>query len=181
MKEIKKIDSTASFDGLGGKLMEKEGLSSLIDINKMAIMGFWEVLKNLRFLKSVEKLVLNHLKKQKFKAIILIDYPGFNLRIAKKIKAFNRSVPIFYYIGPQVWAWKENRVETIKKNVDKMLVIFEFEKKWYENRGVDSEFVGHPFLDTYSNNKDIAKFIFVVNFSLPEEEFFITSSFKPGS
>jgi len=158
MREMKKIDSSISFSGLGGKLMESEGLRSLSDINKMAVMGFWEVLKNLKFLKSVEKNVLNHLKNNSIDAIILIDYPGFNLRIAKKIKNVNPSIPIFYYISPQVWAWKEGRINIIKKYIDKMLVIFEFEYLWYKKRGVEAEFVGHPFVDIYENyNKEGAR------------------------
>jgi lipid-A-disaccharide synthase len=151
MKEIKKLQSSVSFHGLGGPLMELEGLESLVDINKTAVMGFWEVLKSLRFLKSVEKMVLSHFKKNSIQAVILIDYPGFNLRIAKKIKKINPSIPIFYYISPQVWAWKEGRIDVIKKYVDKMIVIFEFEYLWYKKRGVEAEFVGHPLLDVYKN------------------------------
>ena len=158
MREMKKVDGSISFSGLGGKLMESEGLNSLSDINKMAVMGFWEVLKNLRFLKSVEKNVLSCLKKNPVDAIILIDYPGFNLRIAKKVKKMNPDIPIFYYISPQVWAWKEGRIDIIKKYIDKMLVLFEFEYIWYKKRGIETEFVGHPFLDIYqSNNKAVAR------------------------
>ena len=152
MKEMKRLDDSVSFCGLGGGLMAREGLDSLADINRMAVMGFWEVFKNLRFLKSVEKEVLDHLEKNAPDAIILVDYPGFNLRIAKKIKKINPSIPIFYYISPQVWAWKEGRIDIIKKYIDKMIVIFEFEHLWYKKRGVDTEFVGHPFLDVYSKN-----------------------------
>mgnify|MGYP001272418087 CR=1 FL=1 len=156
MREMKNIDNSVSFSGLGGKLMELEGLSSLSDINKMAVMGFWEVLKNLKFLKSVEKNVLKHLKKTSIDAVILIDYPGFNLRIAKKIKKMNPAIPIFYYISPQVWAWKEGRINIIKEYIDKMLVIFEFEYIWYKKRGVETEFVGHPFVDIYQTNNRVA-------------------------
>ena len=153
MKELKRLDNSVSFYGLGGALMAREGLDSLVDINKMAVMGFWEVLKNLRFLKSVERLVLDRLQKNRPDAIILIDYPGFNLRIAKKIKKINPSIPIFYYISPQVWAWKEGRIDIIKKYIDKMIVIFEFEYLWYKKRGVETEFVGHPFLDAYNKTE----------------------------
>ena len=153
MKELKKLDDSISFCGLGGALMTREGLVSLADINKMAVMGFWEVLKNLRFLKSVERSVLNYLQKNRVDAIILIDYPGFNLRIAKKIKKINPSIPVFYYISPQVWAWKEGRIDIIKKYIDKMIVIFEFEHLWYKKRGVETAFVGHPFLDAYNKTE----------------------------
>ena len=90
MREMKKIDNSISFSGLGGKLMELEGLSSLSDINKMAVMGFWEVLKNLKFLKSVEKNVLKHLKKTSIDAVILIDYPGKSTQ--NQLDQINQSI-----------------------------------------------------------------------------------------
>jgi len=149
MGEMKRLNPNIAFSGIGGNMMEKEGLDSLVHIDKMAIMGFWEVLKNFRFLKSVEKKVLVAIKKRDINAVILVDYPGFNLRIAKKIKRIKPSIRIFYYISPQIWAWKENRIDSIKKYIDKMIVLFDFEKKWYKSREVDVEFVGHPFLDIY--------------------------------
>ena len=80
------------------------------------------------------------------KKIILIDYPGFNLRIAQKIKKFS-NIQITYYISPQLWAWKEKRVETIRNNVDDMIVVFPFEKQWYKNRNIDAKYFGHPIID----------------------------------
>lgn len=152
MREMKHINPNITFSGIGGTLMEKMGLDSFVHIDKMAIMGFWEVLKNFRFLKGIEKKVLSEIKKKDISAIVLVDYPGFNLRIAKKIKRIKPQLPIFYYISPQIWAWKENRIESIKKNIDKMIVIFNFEKEWYKKRGVSVEFVGHPFLDIYEDS-----------------------------
>ena len=158
MEEMKKINSNVSFEGIGGPLMEERGLSSIVNIEKMAIMGFWEVIKEYRFLKSIELAVLKKIKNNNLDAVILVDYPGFNLRVAKKIKKINPSIPIFYYISPQIWAWKEGRLDIIKKYIDKMIVIFDFEKKWYQKRGVDVEFVGHPFLDIYNNpSRELAK------------------------
>ena len=151
MHEMKIISPNIAFSGIGGEMMSKEGLQSIVNIDKMAIMGFWEVLKNFRFLRRVEQKVLDSIKTNKFDAVILIDYPGFNLRIAKKIKKLKPQIKIFYYISPQIWAWKENRIDTIKKYIDKMIVIFDFEKKWYENRGLNVDFVGHPFIDIYNN------------------------------
>ena len=151
MHEMKKINSNITFEGIGGPLMTKQGFDSLVDLNKMAVMGFWEVLKNFTFLKQVENKVLEALEHSNVDALILIDYPGFNLRIAKKIKKIKPSIPIFYYISPQIWAWKENRINNIKKYIDKMIVIFDFEYEWYRKRGVDVKFVGHPFIDIYQN------------------------------
>ena len=113
-------------------------------------MGFVEVLKHLRFFIEVEKKVLEIIASENPERIILIDYPGFNLRLAEKIKQkFN--IPITYYISPQIWAWKENRIKIIKEFVDQMLVIFPFEKKWYAERGVDVEWVGHPYLEEWKS------------------------------
>ena len=151
MHEMKLISPKITFSGIGGEMMSREGLQSIVNIDKMAIMGFWEVLKNFRFLKSIEQKVLDSIKTNKVDAVILIDYPGFNLRIARKIKKLKPQMKIFYYISPQIWAWKENRIDTIKKYIDKMIVIFEFEKKWYENRGLNVDFVGHPFVDMYNS------------------------------
>ena len=151
MKEMLKLNSNICFDGIGGKKMDSLGLSSLYSLDKMAVMGFIEVLKNYSFFKTVEKKVIKKISKQKYDGIILIDYPGFNLRISKKIKSLSSKLPIYYYISPQIWAWKEDRINTIKKYIDKMIVIFDFEERWYKERGVQASFVGHPFVDLYKS------------------------------
>ena len=109
---LKKPIPSTTFSGIGGTKMQKTGLKSLAPINKLAVMGFWEVIKKFDFFIKLETLVLKHIKKTNPNTIILIDYPGFNLRIAKKIKALY-NIPIIYYISPQVWAWKEKRITHI--------------------------------------------------------------------
>ncbi|MFQ6609468.1 MAG: lipid-A-disaccharide synthase [Fidelibacterota bacterium] len=149
MRHLKALDSNLSFLGIGGPKMESEGLQSLFSIQQMAVMGFVEVLKHLTFFKKVERTVLSTIGDKNPDRVILIDYPGFNLRICQKIHArFN--IPITYYISPQIWAWKQKRIEIIRRCVDQMLVIFPFEKQWYRDRGIDAEFVGHPMLDEWS-------------------------------
>ncbi|NQU68395.1 MAG: lipid-A-disaccharide synthase [Candidatus Marinimicrobia bacterium] len=149
MRHLKALDSDFSFLGIGGPQMESEGLRSLFSIQQMAVMGFIEIIRHLRFFKDVERKVLSTIAEMKPTRIILIDYPGFNLRIAQKIhNQFN--IPITYYISPQIWAWKSGRIEIIRKCVDQMLVIFPFEKQWYADRGIDVEFVGHPMLDEWT-------------------------------
>jgi lipid-A-disaccharide synthase len=150
MDAMKQADPTCEFSGIGGHQMELNGLASLFPLSKMSVMGFVEVLKHLRFFKEVEKKVLKIIASEKPERIILIDYPGFNLRIAEKIKR-KINIPITYYISPQIWAWKENRIKIIKEYVDQMLVIFPFEKKWYAERGVDVEWVGHPYLEEWKS------------------------------
>lgn len=148
---LKKTNPSATFSGIGGTKMKKRGLVSLSPINKLAVMGFWEVIKKIGFFIKLEKLVLQHIKKTKPDKIILIDYPGFNLRIAKKIKQLY-NIPIIYYISPQVWAWKEKRIRHIKKNIDELIVIFPFEVEWFKTRGINVQYFGHPLIDQWKKH-----------------------------
>lgn len=146
VKELRKINSNITFSGLGGKEMELAGVRLYEDLTKLAVVGFWEVLKNYKSFRKIFYNVLSQIKKTQPQAVILIDYPGFNLRLAKKLKKI--GVKVIYYISPQVWAWKKNRVYDIKKYVDRMLVIFEFEKEFYKNFDIEVTHVGHPLIDT---------------------------------
>ena len=137
------------FKGIGGRKMIDTGLHSLEDINKMAVMGFVEIIRHLNFFQQLSKRVINQIGFCQPCGIILIDYPGFNLRLAKKIKE-KFDIPITYYISPQLWAWKENRIKIIRQYIDQMLVIFPFEVIWYKDRGVNVKFVGHPIFDDWS-------------------------------
>ena len=137
------------FKGIGGSKMIDVGLESIEDIRKMAIMGFVEIIKHLSFFRNLTNKVLDEIDNCQPRKIILIDYPGFNLRLAKKIKK-RFDIPLAYYISPQIWAWKENRIEIIRKYIDQMLVIFPFEVKWYKERGINAKFVGHPIFDEWA-------------------------------
>ena len=149
MQSIQALNHHVEFTGIGGKKMVRAGLKSLEDIDKLAVMGFVEVIKHLSFFRKLTNKVLEEIKSVQPVQIILIDYPGFNLRLAKKIKRrFN--IPITYYISPQLWAWKENRIEIIRRCVEQMLVIFPFEESWYKERGVRAKFVGHPIFDEWT-------------------------------
>ena len=148
MKAMQMEDPACAFIGIGGKKMTHAGLRSLFPLEKMAVMGFIEVIKHLWFFRQVERTVIKTIMVEKPERLILIDYPGFNLRIAEKVKKkFN--IPTTYYISPQVWAWKESRIKHIKKFVDQMLVIFPFEKGWYAQRNMPVEWVGHPYLEEW--------------------------------
>ena len=148
------------FRGIGGRKMIKAGLNTLEDIEKMAVMGFVEVIRNLHFFRNVTLKVLGEIDNCQPKQIILIDYPGFNLRLAKKIKE-KFDIPITYYISPQLWAWKENRIKIIRKYIDQMLVIFPFEEDWYREREVEAKFVGHPIFDFWipSSKEELCKLL----------------------
>ena len=153
-------NSEIEFKGIGGEKMTNAGLNSIEEIDKMAVMGFIEVIRHLAFFRKLTNRVLAKIEIYKPKQIILIDYPGFNLRMAKKIKE-KFDIPITYYISPQLWAWKENRIKIIKKHIDQMLVIFPFEENWYSEREVEAKFVGHPIFDDWapSPKKELCEFL----------------------
>ncbi|HEX5023715.1 MAG TPA: lipid-A-disaccharide synthase [Agriterribacter sp.] len=149
IRELRKLDPDADIRCWGGDLMQEAGAHLVKHYRELAFMGFLEVVKNLgtilRNLSFCKKDILDF----KPDALILIDYPGFNLRIAQWAKPL--GLKIIYYISPQVWAWKENRVRTIKDCVDKMLVILPFEKDFYKKWNYEVEYVGHPLVEVVND------------------------------
>jgi lipid-A-disaccharide synthase len=145
VRELKALEPNITLMGLGGKRMREEGVRLFFDLTTIAVVGFTEVLKNIFLFRRIFWDFIAKAVQEKPDAVILVDYPGFNLRLAKELK--KRGFKIIYYISPQVWAWGENRIEIIKKNVDKMIVLFDFEKELYRRHGMEVEFVGHPLLD----------------------------------
>lgn len=149
--EIKKIDADAEFRCWGGDLMQQAGATLVKHYKELDFMGFVEVILNLRTILANIKQCKLDIAAYKPDQLILVDYPGFNLRLAKFAHELNINVN--YYICPQIWAWKESRVKTIKKYVDRLFVILPFEQKFYAKHGVDSNFVGHPLLDQFYSKK----------------------------
>jgi lipid-A-disaccharide synthase len=145
IREIKKLDNIADIRCWGGDLMEHAGGKLVKHYRDLAFMGFVEVIKNIGTIISNLKFCKQDIAQFQPDVIILIDYPGFNLRIAEWAK--QKGLKVVYYISPQVWAWKESRVKKIRKNVDKMLVILPFEKNFYKKWSYDVEYVGHPLAD----------------------------------
>jgi lipid-A-disaccharide synthase len=145
MKELKLRDPAADFRCWGGDLMKAQGADLVKHYRDLAFMGFTEVIMNIRTILGnidfCKKDILSH----RPDVLILVDYPGFNLRIAEFAKA--EGIKVFYYISPQIWAWKQSRVHKIKRVVDKMFVILPFEKEFYEKFEYKVDFVGHPLLD----------------------------------
>jgi lipid-A-disaccharide synthase len=150
IRELKKLDNGAEFRVWGGDLMENEGAHLVKHYRDLAFMGFTEVLMNLRTILSNISFCKEDIEKYQPDCLILIDYPGFNLRIAKFAK--EQNLKTLYYISPQIWAWKQSRVKQIKEYVDRMYVILPFEKDFYAKFGVDVDFVGHPLLDAIDNH-----------------------------
>ncbi len=168
IKEMNQIHSTIQFRGWGGDLMQKQGVNIVKHYRELAFMGFIEVIKNLRtILKNISTCVKD-IESFKPDAVILVDYPGFNLRVAEKIKTLGCKV--FYYISPQVWAWKQNRVHKIKKLVDQMFVILPFEKDFYKKFNYDVCFVGHPLIDAIDTFTAGEKSTFLTENNLGEKK-----------
>lgn len=145
IRSLKSINPNIEIFGIGGKKMQAEGVEIIYDITNLAIVGFFEVLRHIGTFKKLFVNLSMLLETRKPDAVILVDYPGFNLRFAKAVK--EKNIPVIYYISPQLWAWGENRIHEIKRYVDKMIVIFGFEENIYKEAGIKVSFVGHPFLD----------------------------------
>jgi len=151
IKEITLLDKDAQFRGWGGNKMKAAGMTLVKHFRETSFMGFVEVAKNIGKINALFKLCKIDMSTWQPDVVILIDYPGFNLRMAPFIK--EKGFKLAYYISPQLWAWKENRISTIKQYVDELMVILPFEKDWYEEREVNAKFVGHPLLDELANFK----------------------------
>jgi lipid-A-disaccharide synthase len=162
VRELKRRNPECFIFGIGGDKMAAAGMELIYNIREISVMGFWEVIQQLPLIKSVEKTMTVLLQVRKPDVILLIDYPGFNLRFAKL--AHSRGIKIVYYISPQVWAWNFRRVKKMKGIIDKMLVVFPFEEDIYKREGIDVEFVGHPLLEVLTEPQEKKEFCKRYNF-----------------
>ena len=149
IKELRKSDPSVICEGLGGQHMSAAGMDLRYDLAGNAIMGFSEIIKSLKWISRLFRETAEYIEQTRPDCLVLIDYPGFNMRLAKRAKA--AGIPVVYYISPQIWAWKKGRLNTIAELVEKMLVILPFEEKIYKDIGVDCTWVGHPLLDHISS------------------------------
>lgn len=145
MKELLKKDTNLSFIGIGGPEMQKLGLKPIVNFEEINVVGFWEVAKKYRFFKKLESNAKKIIQKKETELVLLIDYPGLNIRLASYAKSIEKKV--CYYIAPQLWAWGKKRAKNLASSVDKLLVVFPFEVEYFKKYGLDVEFVGHPLLD----------------------------------
>jgi lipid-A-disaccharide synthase len=145
VRELKRRQPSIEIFGIGGDKMMREGMTLTYHVRELSFMGFVEVLKHLPLIRSVERTLEQLLVLKRPDVVVLIDYPGFNLRFARNVK--KHGVKVIYYISPQVWAWKKGRVKNMRGVVDKMLVVFPFEEEIYRKEGIDVKFVGHPLLE----------------------------------
>ncbi len=145
VRQLKSRHPSIEITGIGGKHMQAAGVLLLSDLARFGVTGFIEVLRHLRVIRQAYRSICAHLKENKPDLLILVDYPGFNLRLARFAKR-TLGIRILYYISPQIWAWKPGRINLIRECVDHMAVIFPFEKTLYEQAGVPVSFVGHPLV-----------------------------------
>lgn len=159
MRALAEIDPQAQFRFWGGDRMEAVGGKLIKHYRDLAFMGFWEVVTNLRTILRNIDLCKGDITAYQPDALIFIDYPGFNMRIAKWAK--RQGIPTHYYISPQIWAWKENRIKAIRRDVDAMYVILPFEKDFYEGKHqYPVHFVGHPLLDAIATRREVSMEVF---------------------
>ena len=151
IKEINALTRNVAFIGWGGDRMEKQVMTILKHVKTLSFMGFLEVLLNLKTIIRNIKDCKSQIIASQPAAIILIDFPGFNLRIAKWAKKHN--LPVIYYISPQIWAWKESRIKAIRRDVSKMYCILPFEQQFYAKFNVEVSYLGHPLLDEITEYK----------------------------
>jgi lipid-A-disaccharide synthase len=156
IKQINIVDSEAQYRYWGGDLMENvSGVKPTKHYKDLAFMGFWEVLKNIRTIFKNINFCKKDIIEYNPDALILVDYPGFNLRIADYAK--KKGLKVYYYISPTVWAWKEGRVKQIKRSCDKMFSILPFEVDFYKKHNYHVDYVGHPLLDAIDYNEEVDK------------------------
>jgi len=165
---IKELEPNMQITGIGGNLMKAAGMELIYHIKDMAFLGFAEVIKHIPFIKRVQKHLLQKIEEENIKEVVLIDYPGFNLNLAPKIQKLGSKV--YYYISPQIWAWGQGRVKKIQKYVDKMIVLFPFEKDFYQKAGVEVEYVGHPLIDRLAEYNFLSKIELLKKLELDQEK-----------
>ncbi len=175
--KLKQLDPALEVYGVGGERLKQEGAKIWFDFSRMGVVGILEVFPKLKYFLAARKRLAQSIATEKPALVILLDLPDFNLSLAKKIKARHPSSKIVYSISPQVWAWRRGRVKTIKKYIDRMLVIFPFEKTFYEDAGVPVNFVGHPLVERMkagNSREQLRK-----DFGMKPDQFLL--AFLPGS
>jgi lipid-A-disaccharide synthase len=151
VKAMLSIDSSLKFYGIGGEKLKSAGVDIIANSSEMAVVGLTEVLSRLGFILKVRHRLKKSIREEHPDLLILIDYPDFNISLAKVAKKSN--VKVFYYISPQVWAWRKKRIDDLARCVDRMAVILPFEKEVYKRVSLDVSFVGHPLLDTVKRTR----------------------------
>lgn len=145
VRELRKLDPSLETFGIGGDLLAREGMTLLHHASEMGIVGLFNVIRHLPMFRRVFDELIERIVAEKPDAVLLVDYPDFNLRVAKRCKEL--GLRVIYYISPQLWAWRKGRVRHIARYVDRMIVIFPFEETFYQQHGVPVRYVGHPLIE----------------------------------
>ncbi len=175
--ELLKATPELKVFGIGGQKLQSLGAELLYDTAQMSIMGFVDVLKHAGFLRRVIRDLKKVIRRENPQAAFLVDYPGMNLMMAHFFHEL--GIPVIYYISPQVWAWKEGRVKAIRRDVDRMLVIFDFEVEFFRRHGINAEFVGHPVIEQLAELMVPSRELFFKRYNLASETRLI--GMLPGS
>lgn len=175
VRQFKKKHPDVTFFGIGGGYMEAEGVELVFTIQDLALVGIFEIITHLNRVRKILKQIHKEILKRRPLAAVLIDSPDFNLRLAKLLN--RSSIPVLYYISPTIWAWRENRIKTIKATVKKMLLIFPFEESIYRNHNIPAVYVGHPLKEKIKT--DLSEADFFQKFDLDKNKLLIT--ILPGS
>lgn len=164
IRALRAIEPSLVCEGLGGTRMAEAGMELRYDLASRAIMGFTEVVRSLALIRRLLNETIDRLRRWRPDAVVLIDYPGFNMRLAKAAHAL--GIKVIYYISPQVWAWRKGRVKILARTVDKMLVILPFEKAIYDAAGLECAYVGHPLIDHIAAVKTTGRYAFEMTIGL---------------
>ena len=148
IRELRKLTRAEAF-GIGGDLLEAEGVELLHHAREMGMVGFFNVIRHLPMFRRAFKELMERIEREKPDVVFLIDYPGFNMRVAKRCKEL--GLRVVYYISPQLWAWRQGRVRHVEKYVDRMVVIFPFEEAFYRTHHIPVTYVGHPLVEQLSH------------------------------
>ena len=173
ISRLKLENSEIEYLSVGGTHLKNLGIKSIYDLKEITYLGFTSVLLNIFRIKSKINKTVEEIVKFNPDILLSVDSPDFTLRVAEKVKKINSNIKTIHYVAPQVWVWRKNRVKKIKKFIDHILLLFEFEKKYFDEENINNTFVGHPLIERNQNNKTIIDNI------LPKNKKYI--SIFPGS
>jgi len=173
ISKLKLENPEIEYLSVGGTHLKKLGISSIFDLKEITYLGFTSVLLNIFKIKSKINKTVNEIIKFNPDILFSVDSPDFTLRVAERVKKINQNIKTIHYVAPQVWVWRKNRVKKIKKFIDHMLLLFDFEKKYFDEENIKNTFVGHPLIENSQNNKTLIESI------LPKDKKII--SLFPGS
>ena len=155
ISRLKLENSEIEYLSVGGTHLKNLGIKSIFDLKEITYLGFTSVLFNIFRIKSKINKAVEEIVKFNPDLLLSVDSPDFTLRVAEKVKKINNNIKIIHYVAPQVWVWRKNRVKKIKKFIDHILLLFEFEKKYFDEENINNTFVGHPLIERNQNNKTI--------------------------